>query len=122
MLGGWVAARSSATEGPGERADTLPHPLLVEREVLEHGVAVGAGGRRVEHRLRELLRRQAEVVDRPRQPVPRQTRVERPEQLLVAAQERGEQARHAGQLAVARRPGEEMVDRMDDLVLAAAAG
>src|SRR4051794_5142520 len=87
MLGGWVAARSSATEGLGERADTAPHPLLVERQVLEHGEAVGARRRCVQHRLAELLLGQAEVGDRPRQAVARQARVERREQVLVAAQE-----------------------------------
>src|SRR3954449_4927319 len=121
MLGGWVAARSSATEGLGERADTLPHPLLVEREVLEHGVAVGTGRGRVQHRLRELVGRQPEVGDGARQAVVGEACVERTEQLGVVAQERREEARHPRELAVAGRAREEMVDGVDDLVLAAAA-
>src|SRR3954463_7496993 len=92
MLGGWVAARSSATDGLGERADTLPHPLLVEGEVLEHGVAVGTGRGRVAHRRRELVGRQPEVGDGARQAVVGEACVERTEQLGVVAQERREEA------------------------------
>src|SRR3954470_8032559 len=77
MLGGWVAARSSATEGLGERTDTPLHPLLVERELLEHGEAVRAGRGRVDHRLDELLLAEAEVGDRARQAVAVQAGVER---------------------------------------------
>src|SRR3954470_7508334 len=64
---GCVTARSSATEGVGERTDTRPRLLLVHREVLEHGVAVRAGGGRVEHRGHELVLAETEVGRHPGQ-------------------------------------------------------
>src|SRR3954454_23195 len=67
--GGWVAARSSATEGVGERTDTRSRLLLVHGEVLQHGEAVRAGARGVEEGLDELVLREAEVVRRTREVV-----------------------------------------------------
>src|SRR3954454_23971359 len=122
MLGGCVAARSSATEGFEERVDTLPRRLLSEIEVLEDREAVGAGARRLEDGGGELRLVEPEVLRRARQPVAHEAGVDLAGQLLVAAQPRGEQRGGARELAVV---GAELrvqvVDRMDDLVLGAAA-
>src|SRR5918999_4098874 len=104
---GCVAARSSAIEGVEEAADTLAHPPLVEREVLEHGEAVGPRARRVQHRLRELLLGQSQVGRQPRQPVAGQAAVDGRRHDLVAAQVGREQRRGARQLALPRGAGGE---------------
>src|SRR4051812_23717378 len=119
--GGWVAARSSATEGVGERTDTRPRLLLVHREVLQDGEAIRAGGRRVEEGLDELVLREAEIVRRARKRVSCEARVDLLGEALVLVQVAGEEGRGACQLAVPRRAGEEVVDGMDDLVVAPAA-
>src|SRR4051812_49710574 len=109
--GGWVAARSSATEGVGERTDTRPRLLLVHSEVLEHRVAVRPRGRGVEECCHELVLAEAEVRRRARQLVTAQALVYLGAQARVAAQERGEERGGPGQLAVARGAREEVVDR-----------
>src|SRR5439155_13173811 len=53
--------------------------------------------------------------------VPRQAGVDLPGEVVVAAHETGEEARRACELTVAGRAGKEMVDGVDDLVLAATA-
>ena len=113
-----AAQRSKASRNARTRSLTS---VFVEAEVLEDRVAVGPGRRRVQHRLHELLLRQAEVGRRARQPVTVQAGVDRRAPARVAAQERREQARGAGQLAVARGAGKQVVDRVQDLVVAAAA-
>src|SRR4051794_41750521 len=66
---GCATARSSATEGVGERTDTRPRLLLVHREVLQHGVAIRPGRRRLEHGRHELILAETEVGRHPRQRV-----------------------------------------------------
>src|SRR5215217_1406758 len=109
---GCVAARSSAIEGVEEGADTLAHPPLVERQVLEHRVAVRPRPRRVQDRLDELRLRQPQVARQAREPVLEQAAVDRGGHPLVAAQERREQRRRTGQLAVPGRARVEVVDRV----------
>jgi hypothetical protein len=94
---------------------------LVEAEVLDDREPVGPGGRRVDHGAGELLVGETEVGGHPRQAVASEAGVEVLAQLLVAAQVRGEQGPHAGQLAVVAGAREEMVEGVDDLVVAAAA-
>src|SRR4051794_41669299 len=72
---GCVTARSSATEGVGERTDTRPRLLLVHREVLEDRVAIRPRGGRVEHRGHELVLAQTELRRHPRQRVAGEARV-----------------------------------------------
>src|SRR3954469_3314565 len=84
--GGWVAARSSATEGVGERTDTRPRLPLVHREVLEHCETARAGGRRVGEGLDELVLAEAEVGGRAGQGVPREAGVDLVRQALVLVQ------------------------------------
>src|SRR5688572_9133579 len=100
MEAGCVASRSSATVGIDELRDGPPGAGLVEREVLEDREAVRPGVGRAHDGLRELLVAEPEVGRRARQPVPAQARVEPRRQILVAAQERREEARRARQLAV----------------------
>src|SRR3954469_18582056 len=68
--GGWVAARSSATEGVGERTDTRPRLPLVHRKVLQHGEPVRAGARSIEQGLDELVLRETEIAGCAREAVP----------------------------------------------------
>src|SRR5215207_11686898 len=115
--GGWVVARSSAIEGADEAADTLAHPPLVEREVLEHGEAVGPRARRVQHGRRELLLAEPEVARQPRQAVAPQAAVDSRRHRLVAAQVGREQRGGASELPVAGRARKQVVDRVQDLVV-----
>src|SRR4051812_47811004 len=89
--GDWVAARSSATEGVGERTDTRPRLLLVHGEVLEHRVAIRPRGRAVDHCGHELVLAQAQVRRRARQLVAAQAFVDLGGQARVAAEERREE-------------------------------
>src|SRR5918992_2949363 len=118
---GWVAARSSAIVGIEESRDGAPHAGLVQRQVLEDGEAIRTRARGPHHRLPELLLRQPEVARRAGQTVSAQTGVDPLRQAVVLAQERREEAGRAGQLAVVRGAGEQHVDRVQDLVVAAAA-
>src|SRR4051794_24179740 len=112
---GWATRRSSATEGVGVRTDTRPRLPLVHREMLQHGVAVGSRRRRVEHGGHELVLAEAEVLGRARQAMTREAGVDLLRDLLVLAEERGEEGAGSGQLAVARRARVEVVDRVHDL-------
>src|SRR3954447_16577440 len=119
--GGWVTARSSAIDGLGERADTPPHLLGPQVEVLEDREAVGPGAGRLRDGERELLVVEAEVAVGARQLVAAQAALHLGHQRRVLAQVRGEQRRHARELAVLRGAGVEVVDRVQDLVVAAGA-
>src|SRR5690348_10738229 len=112
---GWVTRRSSAIEGVDERADVFSGSLVVEVEVLKDRVAVGAGGRCVQHRLYELILAEAEVGGHPWQAVPPEARVDLARKRLVAVQEAREEASGAGQLAVPRGLRKQVVDRVQDL-------
>src|SRR4051794_39269052 len=118
--GGWVAARSSATEGVGERTDTRPRLPLVHREVLQDGEPVRPGVRRLEQRLDELVLAQAEVGVGAGKAVAREAGVDLLRESLVPMQVAREERRGARQLAVAAGAGEEVVDGVHDLVVAAA--
>src|SRR5215213_6515167 len=124
---GCVRTRSSAIEGIAlavgrrERLHALERGGVVELEVLEDRVAVGTGQRRVHDGLRELRLAEPEVGGDAREVVPAQAGVQAGGEPVLLAQPGGEQARGAGELAVARGAGEEVVDRVQDLVVAAAA-
>src|SRR4051794_11242148 len=117
--GGWVAARSSATEGVGERTDTRPRLPLVHREVFQHREAVRASARGIEHGLDELVLAQAEIAGCARQAMSREAGIDLACEALVLVKVAREERRRARQLAVAGRAGEEVVDGVDDLVVAA---
>src|SRR5438067_7195262 len=107
--------------GFDEGIDFLLDAPLVEREVLEDREPVWPRVRSMEHRLGELVLAQTELGRRARKPVPAQARVDLAGELGVAVEEGGEEARRAGELAVAGGVRKEVVDRMEDLVIATAA-
>ena len=119
---GCATARSSATEGLCVRADAVPHLLLGEVEVLEDRVAVRPRRRRVRRPPRRTGRasspRSAGVRG---EAMARQAGVDVARHLGVAPQPGCEQAADAGQLAVVRGAGVEVVDRVEDLVVGARA-
>jgi hypothetical protein len=88
--------------------------------VLEDREAVRPRAGRRDHCRHELLLGQPEIARRARQAVPAQAGVDPGRQALVRAQVRREQARRARQLAVVGRAREQVVDRVQDLVVAAA--
>src|SRR3954469_20943405 len=83
---GWATARSSAIDGRDEGADTAPHLLLVERQVLEDRVAVGPRVGSGHDRRGELLLGEPEVRRRARQPVAAEAVAQGGEHRVVAAQ------------------------------------
>src|SRR4051794_27707671 len=119
---GWPPALISASEGVGVRVDAIENRLLVQVEVLQDGEAVGPGGRRIGHGLRELLVAQPELAVTAREAMARQAGAQLSRELCVLLQVRGEQRAHPGQLAVQSGVGEEVVDRVHDLVVRATAG
>src|SRR5437764_10806634 len=118
---GWPIALISASDGVGVRVDVIENRLLVEIEVLQDREAVGARGRRVGHRLCELLVAQAEVAVGARQAVAGQAGVELAGKLRAPLKVSREQRADARQLAVQSGVREEVVDGVHDLVVGAAA-
>src|SRR5262245_5319808 len=92
-----------------------------EVEMLEDRVAVGPGPRGVDDGLGELLARQSQVPRQPRQAVLAQAAVDLGAADLVIAQERREEGPDTRQLAVVAGLGEQLLDRVQDLVIATTA-
>src|SRR5690606_33079585 len=111
--------------------DILLHRLerlaSVEFEVFQDRVAAGAGARRVQDRLGELLDREADVARQPGPPVPPEAREDLRQAFGALAEVGGaeveaERRAEARQLAVVGGVGVELVDGVQDLVVAAAGG
>src|ERR1017187_8787941 len=117
----WPRARSSARDGPDILLHSLGDLRLGKGEAFEDRVPAGPGARRMRDRPGEIRAGQADIARAAGQPMTAQTLRYRRELPGVLAQVRAEQGSQASQLPVARRTRIELIDRVHDLVVTAAA-
>src|SRR5580704_7835599 len=118
---GCPPARSSASVGPDILVNSLRCLSLRHAEALQDRVPSRPGFGPERDGPGKFGRRHADVAGSYRQPVPGQAAVDQLRLDWVVAQVGAEQRAQAGQLTVARGTRVELIDRMHDLVIAAAA-
>src|SRR5215475_6380225 len=101
--GGWPVALSSASDGPDILLHSRPRLRLGQPEVLQDGVAAGAGAGRAHDRLGELRRRQPQIGGGTRKMVPPEAGRHQVSPPGILPQIGTEQRPHAGQLPMGAR-------------------